>query len=174
MAFKITLQDFRTETITKGRNSYEKGTATYTYNGAQKTQTLMSFANPAVFATLKNAASGTVFVVETSKNDKGYDQWSSVRPEGEAAASGAPAKAGATTRVAGSNYETPEERKQRQLYIIKQSSISSAIEALTPGAKASLDIKQVLAVAQEFVDFVYGTDALVEKQGAEELKDVPY
>ena len=172
MAFKIVIQDFATETITKGRNSYEKGVVTYTFNGANKTQTLMSFANPAVFKEVKNTPSGTTLIVETTKNDKGYDQWSSVTREG--AASQAPAAAGSTgaaTRVSGSNYETPEERKQRQLFIIRQSSISNAIELLSVGAKVPPKTSDVLDTAQEFVDFVYGLDKILE---AEEAKDVPY
>lgn len=176
MAFKIVIQDFAVETVTKGRNSYEKGVVTYTYNGANKTQTLMSFANPAVFKEVKNAPSGTTLVVETSKNDKGYDQWSSVTREG--AASQAPAAAagstGAATRVSGSNYETPEERKQRQLFIIRQSSISNAIELLSVGAKSPPKTSEILDTAQEFVDFVYGVDKALAGQADEATKDVPY
>ncbi len=177
MAFKIVIQDFATETITKGRNSYEKGVVTYTFNGANKTQTLMSFANPAVFKEVKNTPSGTTLIVETTKNDKGYDQWSSVTREGATLA--APAvtgqgSTGAATRVSGSNYETPEERKQRQLFIIRQSSISNAIELLSVGSKVPPKTTDVLDTAQEFVDFVYGIDAALKPQADEATKDIPY
>ena len=174
MAFKIVLQEFVTETITKGRNSYEKGVATYTYNGQNKTQTIMSFANPAVFKEIKNTPSGATLVVEVTKNDKGYDQWSSVTREGAASQAPAAGTTGATTRVAGSNYETPEERKQRQLFIIRQSSISNAIETLSVGAKTPPKVEDILSVAQEFVDFVYGVDAAVKATAAEAEKDIPY
>lgn len=161
MAFKIVLQEFVVEKIQKGRTSYEKGIATYTYNGANKTQTLVSFANPDVFKTLKASPPGSTLVVETTKNDAGYDQWSKVSAEG----SEGPAKAvGASpaTRVAGSNYETPEERKQRQLLIVRQSSLTNAISMLTPGAKAPLKSEEVIELAQDLVDFVYGVDEALE------------
>lgn len=163
MAFKITLQEFNVEKVQKGRNSYEKGVATYTFNGINKNQTIMSFANPAVFAALKNAAQGSVFMVETTKNDAGYDTWSKLTPEGENAPQRAMAStatnlsvglAGPGTGATRSSYETPEERKQKQLYIIRQSSISNAIETLSVGAK-SVDSDKVLELAQKYVDFVY-------------------
>jgi len=160
MSFKIVLQEFVVEKIQKGKTSYEKGVATYTFNGANKTQTLVSFANPDVFKTLKTVPSGTSLVVDTTKNDAGYDQWSKVSVEGtEAPSKGSTASP--ATRVAGSNYETPEERKQRQLLIVKQSSITNAISMLTPGAKSSLKKEDVLELAQELVDFVYGVDDLI-------------
>lgn len=175
MAFKIVIQDFAVETITKGRNSYEKGVVTYTFNGVNKTQTIMSFANPAVFKEIKNTPSGTTLVVEVTKNDKGYDQWSSVTRDGATTqATVAAGSTGATTRIAGSNYETPEERKQRQLFIIRQSSISNAIELLSVGAKVPPKTSDVLGTAQEFVDFVYGIDAALSPQADEATKDVPY
>lgn len=165
MAFKITLQEFNVEKVQKGRNSYEKGVATYTFNGVNKNQTIMSFANPAVFAALKNAAQGSVFLVETTKNDAGYDTWSKVTPEGADTPqkatlfggvhelTGKPVNTTNNTPVR-TTYETPEERKQKQLYIIRQSSISNAIETLSVGAK-SVDSDKVLELAQKYVDFVY-------------------
>jgi hypothetical protein len=168
--FKIILQEFVVEQVTKGRQSYEKGVVTYTYNGANKTYQTVSFANPEVFKVLKSAAPGTILLVETTKNAAGYDQWAKVSVEGSAGASeGAtsrPAPAGAT-RVAGSNYETPEERKQRQLLIVRQSSITSAIATLAPGSKTALNPDDVLVLAQSYVDFVYGVDEALDPDNPE-------
>ena len=173
MAFEATFQEFTTELVTKGRGKYEKGLVTYTYQGQNKQGTMVDFSNPQVFKLLKTLKSGTPILVTTAKNANGYDFWQSVKvvdenapmPEQTAPKAGA---ATTGTRVAGSNYETAEERKQRQLFIIRQSSISNAIDTLVPGSKVSLDPEQVLAVAQRYVDFVYGLDELVKDDSPQE------
>ncbi len=54
-------------------------------------------------------------------------------------------------------YETPEERAQRQVYIIRQSSLSSAI-AFSATLKTPLPLKEVLKVAEEMSAFVFQTE----------------
>lgn len=170
MGFRITLQEFNVETVTKGRQSYEKGVATYTFNGANKQQTLVSFSNPAVFAELKKTPPGTELMVDTTKNNAGYDQWSAVKPVQLDSAPLATkiGPAAAATSPTRTTYETPEERKQKQLYIIKQSSIGSAIESLLPGRKGPLEPNEVLAVAQAYVDWIYNVDELTTNTTAPE------
>ena len=63
-------------------------------------------------------------------------------------------------RVTGSNYETKEERAQRQVYIIRQSSISSAVELLGTGAKTA----DVIATAKEFEAYVFAKEANPTKE----------
>jgi hypothetical protein len=63
----------------------------------------------------------------------------------------------AGTPVPKSNYETPEERAKKQVYIVKQSSLGSAIELLSIGAKTPPTKQDVLALAQEFTDWVFST-----------------
>ena len=149
---RITLQDFRQEFVQKGRNGYTKGTAVYTYNGQQREQNILSFANPAIFGILKDAAPGTAFDVDITKNDKGYNEWAKLVPASEEANAPAPAKTGVATRT---TYETPEERAKRQILIVRQSSISSAIAMLSPGSKSALDTGSVLKTAQELSDWVF-------------------
>lgn len=153
MAFNITIQDVRIEEVKKGRSVYSIANVVYTFKGQQKEQKLFSFSNPQVFKDVQTYK-GQEVSVEVAKNDKGYDQWAKISPAGAASASPAPV----TGKVAGSNYETADERKQRQLLIVKQSSITNAIATLSPGAKGALDASLVLALAQKYVDFVYGND----------------
>lgn len=161
MTFRIKIQEVNIEEIRNGRNKYDKATVVYSFNGENRTQKLMSFSNPAVFAKVKAFKSGDEVVVTVTKDDKGYNQWASVEPAGaDIKTDGGPVKGTTSTR---SSYETPEERAQRQLMIVRQSSISSAIAMLTPGVKEgeTIGVTDVLEVAQEFVDFVYGdTQAL--------------
>lgn len=68
-----------------------------------------------------------------------------------------------------SNYETPEERAQRQVYIIRQSSISSAVALATTMKFKS--VQDVLEVAKEFEGFVMGVEFEEPKQDVTGLED---
>lgn len=165
---QFTIQEVNVTSTTKGRNTYETAEVVYTTGrGEQKTKKVMSFSNPAVFKTVKTLKQGDEVEVAYTEGDQ-YYSWSSVKLVGGADvvaqnASAGKVVPGAPVRVAGSNYETAEERKIKQLYIIKQSAINAAVASLTPGAKASLDLGAVLERAQDYVDFVYGTEDLFDK-----------
>lgn len=156
MAFQVKIQEVNVENVQKGRNKWQKASVNYLYNNEARTQTILSFSNPEVFKTVQNLKSGDVVSIETAKDTNGYNVWSRITQVGADAPTKAPSAVGG--KVLGSNYETPEERKLRQMYIIKQSCISNAIAMLTPGVKEgeTLQTQDVLDVAQEFVDFVYG------------------
>lgn len=172
----ITVQEVITESVVKGRSKYEVATVTYTTDrGENKQKKVMSFSNPAVFAVAKGAISGQQYEITYTPGDQYYN-WATMKAAGgdaPAATPGARAPAAAGSTPVKSTYETPEERKIKQMYIIKQSSIASAIELLTAGLKPGSDrvaTADVLNVAQEFVDFVYGTEETL----AEMDPDIPY
>ena len=158
MAFKIVIQEVKIEEVRNGRNKYDKAEVVYSFNGQNRTQKLMSFSNPGVFTQVRNMKQGETYDVEVVKNDAGFNQWAKIvavsgEPAPGVAEGGKPAPAG---RTSVSTYETAEERKIKQMYIIKQSSISSAIEFYKQRPDARPEISDIVAVAQEFVDFVYG------------------
>ena len=72
-----------------------------------------------------------------------------------------------------STYETPEERAKKQVYIVKQSSISAAIATLSVGAKAPPSTDAVLEVAQKFTDWVFSQDQVKTPTLAEMPDDFP-
>jgi len=55
-----------------------------------------------------------------------------------------------------STYETPEERAKKQVYIIRQSSITAALNMLGTKAKTVAD---VTSIAKQFEDYVMGRDS---------------
>lgn len=110
---------------------------------------IMSFTVPAVYNALVEAVPGDVFDVVTEKDDKGYWQWKSVS-KGQ---SGTGAKASGGAPSPKSTYETPEERAKKQIYIIRQSSIASAV-AFSGNSKALKTPEEVIAVAKQFEDYV--------------------
>lgn len=151
---QVQIRNVNVEWVGEGRKKYGKATVEYSYNGEARRQNVMSFTNPDVFKKVQELTGQTV-EVEVGKNDKGYSEWRSVSVSGNSGSGSAQPPAATATRVSGSNYETKEERAARQVLIVKQSSLSSAISTLTPGAKAALDANAVLELAQKYADWVF-------------------
>lgn len=161
----------------KNGRSYQSMEVTYKDEQAQtKTKKLMSFSNPSVFTHIKDLSKGDVVNVVTTKDDNGYWQWTSIGGDAPAQESSKPAAAG-VNRTTGSNYETKEERAARQVYIVRQSSISAAIGALTIGAKSVPTSDAILSLAKEFENHVFAKEEVKTASNIPELDledDIPY
>lgn len=162
---KIKILDCNIENVVKGKSRYSKATVAYSYNGEARTQSVMSFTNPDVFKKVQECVGQEVEVTIT-KNDAGYNTWAAImdvndikeRPAQEASTAPPVGLAAAATRVTGSNYETPSERAQKQVYIVKQSSITAAIGVANLN-KEKATPEEIIESAQKFVNYVFDTDA---------------
>lgn len=160
MGIIVKILNVDVENIAKGKGGYKAATVAYIYNGEARTQKVMDFSNPEVFKRLPHLVGKEVDVTIT-KNTAGYNQWSAIEELKDAGASapiGAPSggsMAPPAARVTGSNYETPAERAAKQVYIVKQSSISAAI-ALAGHNKDKATPEDITKTAQVFVDYVFG------------------
>lgn len=148
-----------------GKGTYGQLTVSYRSNGKIAEKKLISFSNPAVFKAIEKLTKGASVDVTTVKNDKGYWDWTAINEGGAAQVATQSNTATANTRVTGSNYETKEERAIRQRYIIRQSSISSAVDSLAVGAKSPLNAADVIALAKKYEEYVF------EQPNAEDLLD---
>ena len=121
-----------------------------------------------IFPILSKAQFGDVFYVNRVKNDKGFWDWTSVSTDesggdvpsastGSPVAS-SPVKTGNVTPK--SNYETAEERAARQVLIVRQSSISSAVDLAV--ANKVKDPQEVIKIAKEFENYVFGKTVITE------------
>lgn len=128
--------------------------------GRNEKKNVVSFGNKTLYAALSTASKGDIFDVKLNKNDKGYWEFTeATKSEGGSSSSqGSKTSATASPR---STYETPEERAARQVYIIRQSSLSTAVNILSVGAK-SLKVDDVLATAKVLEDFVFGKSQVQE------------
>jgi hypothetical protein len=131
------------------------------------------------FSGIAEANIGDTLDVEVVKGNSGFNEWVSVQkgPAGVSAAGAAPqgvqqqvSKAAYrdATPTPRSTYETPEERALKQKYIVRQSSIGSAINALSVGGKTPLKTDEVIRVAKEFNDWVFENAPLT---GFEDMAD---
>lgn len=135
-----------------GKGTYGQLTVTYKNDeGKVEAKKLLDFATPQdTFQKLRLAKKGDTFAITRVKNDNGFWEWTDISTQ--------TAPVGKTAQVAAPgfskpSYETADERAAKQLYIIKQSSISSAVALLAGSGASSAD---VLKTAQEFVDYVLG------------------
>lgn len=160
MALQVTIQDVVFSMAGTGPRKYKKAEVTYTWQGNNRRQTVMSFSNPDVFKTLEGLKLPVNVEVELTKvagkDGNEYTNWAKVTQVGSGES--APTASKPAGKVVGSNYETSEERAKRQLMIVRQSSISNAIEFIKVADKDAdlLEVQNVIDVAQQFVDFVYG------------------
>lgn len=166
------------ETKPTAKGSYQQLEVVFknlTYQGKVESKKVMSFgAGASAFSTLSKADQGSVWEVTVVKNAQGYNDWTSVvASEGSSAPAPSAAPGAINSSKAAvspkSTYETPEERAQRQILIVRQSSVSSALTLHSMGAKSSPKLEDVLDTAQKISDFVFQT----KSAGATGFDDLP-
>jgi hypothetical protein len=133
-----------------------------------------------VFKTVADVQAGQTLDVKQAKNDNGFWEWTSVERlvGNQVSAATEPSRSASANPAPRSTYETPEERAIKQVYIVKQSSISSAVALLSVGAKSPPQVDAVLDTAQKFTDFVFGKTDLFSKPNDlpadDDLGDIPH
>ena len=166
---RVTIQEVTVSTITKGKNSYQEANVTYTTDrGENKTKKVLSFSNPAVFATLSKIKNPVT--VEYEHNGAPYYNWTKVEPVTEEV----PVKAAVAPK---SGYvdqrETAEERAKRQVMIVRQSSLGHALTFCELTGLQDIGTDEVINIATRFVDWVMGNDENLETldSGNQELPE---
>ncbi len=118
---------------------------------------IMSFTYKDVFKAVSEAKQGDVFDVRAEKNDKGYWDWIEIASVGKNVGTETRKEGYSQATKTSRDFETSEERAKKQVYIVRQSSISAAIEFLkrTDGPVTEQD---VINVAKEFEGYVFAVD----------------
>lgn len=103
----------------------------------------------AVFDVASTLQAGDVVDAQFKQNDKGYWEFAELTKTGlKADQTAAP-----TATPARGNWETPEERAQRQIMIVRQSSLSNAV-TLAAGNKEKAGPDDIIGVAKIFEAYV--------------------
>lgn len=150
------------EQVKKGRQNYKTLTVVYTKDGKEESKKLVDFTNKDVFEAASKLEPGTNVKVTIEKQGD-YWQWTKIESNERQGDTMAEAR---STRPS-STFETAEERAKRQIYIVRQSSISSAIEyfKLTEAKKVKPD--EILLLAAQFENFVFGGGGSVNPEEVE-------
>ena len=149
--------------IEKHPKGYSIANVFYNRDGKDETRKIMSFAQVETFKTLSHMRDfpQEVNIVLVKNAKTGYWDWIEIeRNVSKGEVSSVEAKSTKPAgRVLGSNYETSEERAKRQVYIIRQSSISSAIAfaAAVEPKGITKDRQALLEDAKAFEAFVMET-----------------
>lgn len=156
------------------KGKYQQAVVNYTTKeGKAEKKNVMSFKNKALYSILSTAQTGEVYDVQLGKNEQGYWEFTSAAKSegGSSQSQGGKAAASPAPR---STYETPEERAARQVYIIRQSSLSTALGILSVGSKA-VKVSDVLATAKVLEDYVFGktTNPTSLSEFVDDTFDVP-
>lgn len=129
---------------------------------------VMPFGNKEVFETLKNSDKGNIFYIGRTKNSDGFWDWDKIadgpvekEEVGHKEQSGKAAPTNKTTP-----WETPEDRAKKQLYIIRQSSLTNAVNTLV----GNVNPEKVKDTAQNYINFVLGID----DSGLPDDDEIPY
>ncbi len=116
----------------------------------------------AAYSVLSNALNGEVYTVTSVKNDSGFWEWSKVE-HSTATTTVEPMQTNKAYASPKSTYETPEERAIKQVYIVRQSSISNAIAFVKEQTKKPT-VHEVLAIAKQFEEYVFNSGDVKEPQ----------
>lgn len=168
MQVKIQVIATAIETKPTTKGSYQQLEVTYKDLDKNKvgSKKIMSFTKPeTIFKTLSVAKGGDVFDIELIKNEQsGYWDWTNVAKSSAQSqdapttrTSAAAGTAGASTTKGG--WETPEERAKKQIYIVRQSSISAAVNALSVGSKVHPKAEEVIEYARTLEAYVFESDS---------------
>lgn len=186
MQISIQILSVTTETKPTAKGSYQQLEVAYkdlNNGGKVASKKVMSFAAKEVFETLSLARPVDMFTIEAVKNEKtGYWDW--VKATKGSAASGNVSQAGATavqsaplsSGVTKGGWETPEERAKKQVYIIRQSSLATAVTALQVGRKGEIKREEIVELAKYLEDYVMGTKTDFADNGTIETipEDIPF
>lgn len=160
---QITILQVKNSTVPTNKGSYQVLEVDYkeVNGGKVGSKKIMSFVQTSkpAFDVLSTASPGETYEVgmvkEAGRDGKEYWVFNSATKGTGAAAQTATQGNSGTATVAKGNWETSEERAKKQIYIIRQSSISSAISALAVGSKTPAKPDEILSLAKRFEDYVF-------------------
>jgi hypothetical protein len=147
------------------KGKYSQLLVKYQSDGKDSERKIMSFTFKEVFDTLKKGQAGDAFEVKLVKDGK-YWNWTEVTSLGkEEVSSGMPSK------KASGGWETPEERAAKQIYIVRQSSLSSAIATIALIDKKNIDGESVsdlsIEIAKKYEAYVFSKGDVPASEPAE-------
>ena len=150
----ITINAVNFEKADKG---YMIATVKYLKDGAEESKKIMSFAAPNVYALLEGMKAFPVDANVIQKKEGKYWNWKDIEIGGKSNDGPSTTASKPAGKVVGSNYETSDERAKRQVYIIRQSSASTAVEFLKAKHPKGFEgtIEDVIEEAKKIEAYVF-------------------
>lgn len=154
--------------VNKGKYRQAEVTFKNTDSGKVDAKNVMSFTYKDVFKTLSEAKQGDVFDVKAEKNDKGYWDWTEVGAAGKNTGSETRNQAYQAATKTSRDFETSEERAKKQVYIVRQSSITAALELLKANnPQGEISVAGVIETARQFEQYVFDIQPIASRDAPE-------
>lgn len=133
-------------------------------SGRPRKKHMVDFNGPKAYEALKEAKVGQCFeITEQPGKDPQYTDWVDATPitvetpvEASKGSGGASDRSQTTTTSFKSSYETPEERARKQVYIVRQSSLTNAIATLALNQQRTAGKEEVVDIAKFYEAYVFG------------------
>ena len=144
------------------KSSYQQAEVAYRDGeGKVGSKKVMSFDKSGVFEVISNAKQGETYDIGLTKGEK-YWEWTSAKKaaapaNGQSGNASRGAETAAPSATNSRGFETPEERAKKQIYIVRQSSLSAAVATLTVGRKSEVKPEEVIELAKQYEAFVFDT-----------------
>lgn len=144
----------------ENKGKYTQAVVTYLDKGEEKKRNVVSFGDSSdAYHELKNAKDGDTFNIELKKDGK-YWNWVGASRTAAGESKGneaiqAPNKANVSY---GRDFETSEERRKKQIYIVRQSSISASLNWMELNKVEAPTVDQVIDVAKAFEAYVFSDE----------------
>lgn len=153
---KITILSVTIETVPTAKGSYQKAAVAYKdENGKVTGKNVVSFAHKNVWEVISKAQPNESYEVKNEKIGDNWN-WTDISKAGAALPeSSKPASTSSSTPK--STYETSEERAKRQVLIVRQSSLSTAV-SYAAEIKTVKTKEDLVKLAQFFEAYVFGVD----------------
>lgn len=151
------------KTDVENKGKYNMAVVHYDQDGQSKEKKLMSFTFPDVYKTLVNANVGDAYDIKAEKDGKFWNWVNASLVIGSSNSNTGNSTTSTTTPTRG-GWETPQERAIKQVYIIRQSCLSTAATLLAGKGKAA----DVVEVAKQFEAYVHGVQEVIEEPTLEE------
>ena len=148
----MNIQIIKTEVVKKGKVDAIEVTFKNLEKGMISSKFVMPFHG--AFEVMKNAKEGQEYNVKAEKDKNDYWVWGSAS-EGVVGTPKATGLRAVSQSAPRSTYETPEERARKQVYIVRQSSLATAIEylQLTDEGHNSA-VEDVIRIADQLAKYV--------------------
>ena len=120
-----------------------------TAEGKVEGRKVVSFGDSApAYEVLKSAQQGESYDIKMVKGEKYWNWVQATKMDGST-----PMVSKTNSAPSKGNYETPPERAERQVYIIRQSSLSTAVQFLNQNKKG-YDLQELINTAKSLQDWV--------------------
>lgn len=153
----------------ENKGKYRVANVAYkTSEGKVEGKKVMSFAQKDVFNLVSQAKQGDILEVKSAKNDGGFWEWVEASVAGKNTGVEERNKGFTASAKASRDFETGEERAKKQVYIVRQSSITAALSlAEINKAKGPITEEDVIKSARKFEAYVFDTGVVEAQPEAE-------